>query len=149
MGEYSTRIIRIIAVTLIMTKLVRSLKHLFIKKYYVAVVLLIVYNLQATRSQKYGFSSLSNTQNNLASCLVPTGRVSYCVPLKRCKQINVLFRSLPEPRPSDITNFLSESFLCPNEKSSDEKRVCCPVESITNPKLAQRPRFGNTGNRFY
>ena len=126
----------------------RNLNTLIIKGYFFAVALLIFYKIQVTHSQKYGVSSLSNTQTTLDSCLVPTGRVSYCVPKKRCKQIKLLFKSLPKPRSRDVTNFLTSSFRCPNKTSSQEQRVCCPVDSITNPPLPQLGmRFGNTGNK--
>ena len=114
-----------------------------------SVALLVVYNIQTAHSQKFGDDSLSNQQAPLESCLVPTGRVSYCVPLHRCKQIKALFKSLRKPRSRDVTNFLTSSFRCPNKTSSEKRRVCCPVESIIKPQLPQLPRFGNTGNKLY
>jgi hypothetical protein len=125
------------------------LTTLNIKSYFLALALLIFYNVQATHSKKYGVASLSNTQTTLESCLVPTGRASYCVPKERCKEINALFQSLPKPRSNDVANFLNSSFRCPNKTSSNKTLVCCPVEDITNPPLPQRPRFGNTGNKLY
>ena len=130
---------------LIMPEFVKILKHLVIKKYYIAVVILSVCRVHEVRSQKYSIPSSSNNQNRVDSCRLPTGMVSHCVPLKRCHQINVLFESLPEPRSNQITNFLNSSFLCNKETSLDETLVCCPEENVVNSELAQRQHFGDTG----
>jgi hypothetical protein len=93
-------------------------------------------------------ASLPDVDEILEPCHVPTGKVSFCVPLERCPPLNTLYSSLPSPRQKDITNYLNESFYClhKNESFANEGTMCCPFESIINPTLHERPQIEESGN---
>ena len=85
------------------------------------------------------FSKAPDRPERLLPCHVPTGRASFCVSLDRCKQLSALFQNLQKPIPGDVGKYIKESFFCSNNK------VCCPFNSIINPKPKNRPPIRNRG----
>jgi len=70
----------------------------------------------------------------LVPCHIPTGRASFCVPTNRCNQISALFSNMKKPIPGDVSKYIKDLFVCPGDKT-----VCCPFNSISNPKPIDRP----------
>jgi len=74
----------------------------------------------------------------LTPCHIPTGRASFCVPTNRCDQISALISNLKKPIPTDASRYIKDMFVCPGSNS-----VCCPFNSISNPKPESRPPIRN------
>ena len=123
------------------------LTHLHLSKPCLLAIVFLVGNLHLVHSEMI-IEMLPDADEDLVSCHVPTGEASYCVPLKRCHQINVLLAGLPKPTPPDITKFIKKSFTCSKKEFSDEDTFCCQFDSIIGPKLTDRPRIGNSSNVF-
>lgn len=69
-------------------------------------------------------------------CRVPTGKTSFCVPLKECPYVKDLFRSLNSTRPQNVNRIIMDSFFCPGTNSPI--LVCCPLDGI-KPAVEEKP----------
>ena len=118
-----------------------------IQKQFLSFILLNFCSLQYLHAD-IEIASLPDVEELLEPCHVPTGKASFCVPLERCPPLNSLYSNLPYPREQDVARYLNESFYClhKNEAFTDEGTMCCPFESITNPKLKQRPQIEESSN---
>ena len=130
-----------------MESLKKLLMLMHLQKQYLPFFVLNFCTLQYVHAN-IEIASLPDVEELLEPCHVPTGKASFCVPLERCPPLNSLYSKLPHPRKRDVTRYLNESFYClhENEEFTDEGTMCCPFESIINPKLKQRPQIEETGN---
>ena len=113
-----------------------------IRKYLLFVIYVCLHHIKNSNSQ-FQFSTPDRT-DQLVPCHIPTGRASFCVPLQRCKQISALVTNLQKPIPGDVGKYIKDSFFC----QSKDKSVCCPFNSIINPRPETRPIIRNRGKRF-
>ena len=123
------------------------LTHLYLLKPCLLAIVFLGCNLHRAPSEMI-IETLPDADDDLVSCHVPTGEASYCVPLKRCNQINALLAGLPKPIPPDITKYIKTSFTCSKKEFSDEDTFCCHFDSIISPKLTDLPRIGNSSNVY-
>ncbi len=66
----------------------------------------------------------------LRPCFVPTGKSTFCVPLKECPYVSDLVKNLNKPLAQDVALLIQDSFFCPREDSSSPIEICCPLEGI-------------------
>ena len=102
---------------------------------------------QTPPKQKFNFDHFESTPDRpeqLTPCHIPTGRASFCVPLDRCNQLSALIKNLQKPIPTDVALYVKDSFYCPSTNN-----VCCPFNSIINPKPENRPAIRNRGTNGF
>lgn len=104
--------------------------------YFLYVIYLWVSTVKVSRAQ---FQIPDDDKpERLLPCHIPTGRASFCVPTNRCDQISALISNLRKPIPTDTSKYIKDMFVCPGGKT-----VCCPFNSISNPKPEKRPPIRN------
>ena len=109
--------------------------------YFLYVIYLWVSTVKVSRAQ---FQIPDDDKpERLLPCHIPTGRASFCVPTNRCDQISALISNLRKPIPTDTSKYIKDMFVCPGGKT-----VCCPFNSISNPKPEKRPPIRNKGTVF-
>jgi len=109
----------------------KSTKHSY-NIYFLCVIYLWVSSFKISRAQFH--IPDDDEPERLRPCHIPTGRASFCVPNNRCDQISALISNLKRPISEDIAKYLKDMFVCPGDKT-----VCCPFNSISNPKPKNRP----------
>ena len=90
----------------------------------------------------------SNRPEQLVPCHVPTGETSFCVPLARCTQLTALVKNLQKPIPGDVAKYIKDSFFCTKRGPADPSKVCCPFNSIIDPKPTNRPPIRKRGMKY-
>ena len=119
----------------------KSSKHSY-NIYFLCVIYLWVSSFKISRAQFH--IPDDDEPERLRPCHIPTGRASFCVPNNRCDQISALISNLKRPISEDIAKYLKDMFVCPGDKT-----VCCPFNSISNPKPKNRPPIRDKGmNQF-
>ena len=109
----------------------------------VIVIYLYLNNIQPSSSQGFVIPSDNDGTERLRPCHIPTGKASFCVPVNRCNQISQLFSSMKKPIPGDVSKYIIDSFLC----SGGDNEMCCPLDSIDNPKLEEPPIIRDRGTQ--
>jgi len=107
----------------------------YLTSYIVILIHLYLNNIQHSSGQGFVIPSDNDGTERLKPCHIPTGKASFCVPVNRCNQISQLFLSMKKPIPGDVSKYILDSFLC----SGGDNEMCCPFDSIDNPKLEERP----------
>ena len=117
---------------------------LFNKNYFLIIIWVCLNHFKISNSQWNFNPPTPDRPETLLPCHVPTGRASFCVPIDRCKQLSGLIKNLQKPIPGDVGKYIKDSFFCPSKN-----KVCCPFNSIINPKPATRPLIRNRGKKGY
>ena len=121
----------------------------YIRRVLVIVLYMCFYAIEYSNSQFVINPGSSSRSEQLVPCHVPTGNASFCVPLTRCNQIFALIRNLQKPLPGDVAKYIKDSFFCPKISPRDPNTVCCPFDSIVDPKPTSRPIIRNRGMKWH
>ena len=124
-----------------------STRHISSSRYLTSHIVILIHlylnNIQPSSGQGFVIPSDNDGTERLKPCHIPTGKASFCVPVNRCNQISQLFSSMKKPIPGDVSKYIIDSFLC----SGGDNEMCCPFDSIDNPKLEEPPIIRDRGTQ--
>ena len=115
----------------------------YLRSHILILIHLYLNNIPPSNGQGFVIPSDNDGTARLKPCHIPTGKASFCVPVNRCNQISQLFSSMKKPIPGDVSKYIIDSFLC----FGGDNEMCCPFDSIENPKLVELPTIRDRGTQ--